>query len=227
MSSKNKFSSKTITLFSVATIAVLLTFVFLLKPELNTSERLNEKNTEVSPKISIVKKASDSIVHDTDIVNEQSKKKVEEEKQRLEKREKDKGYTIVNENEFVEYVELPNGSVTPLFKSYIAGNEGEIEADFAFEKRDDEWASEWEITLNNIIANAASTFELKESNIICKSKICKIGVKLNENNAAGYNKAYDSLNREFVLNGIKVVPGAIKEKGTGYMIHYFIPTPAK
>lgn len=134
-----------------------------------------------------------------------------------------KGYKVTGEDDFVEYVELPNGTNTPLFKSYAAGNEEEIEADFAFEKRNEEWASNWEYTLNNVISNAASTFDMAESKITCKSKICKIGVKLKENNSSSYNDAYSSLNREFVLNDIKVVPGAMKEKGTGYIIHYFIP----
>lgn len=200
--------------------SVFISFVIYLKPE-NLSDNNNPNQTLDKNEPLAIKKRDDVVITTKKLVSEATTLK---ENQNIESPSfEDKGYKVIGEDDFAEYVELPNGNTTPLFKSYAAGNEEELEADFAFEKRDEEWASNWEHTLNNVVLNAGSTFDIGESKITCKSKICKIGVKLKEGGTSDYNDAYNSLNREFVLNNIKVVPGTMKEEGTGHIIHYFIP----
>lgn len=130
---------------------------------------------------------------------------------------------VVYEDDFSKDVVLPNGRVTPILKSNILGDSNEIEARFKFEKRNEQWAGNWENTLNNIVGSAGAQFDMGGYDVTCKSKTCKIGVKLSEDNPYGYDQAFRAMNKEFVLNDMQVVPGPIKEEGTEYIIYYYFP----
>lgn len=135
----------------------------------------------------------------------------------------EKSLHVVYEDDFSKNVVLPNGSVTPILKSNVLGDSEEIEAKFKFEARNEQWASNWEHTLNNIVGSAGSQFNTGGYDITCKSKTCKIGVKLSQDNPYGYDEAFRALNKEFVLNEMKVVPGPIKEEGTEHIVYYYFP----
>ena len=223
-----------VTVVTVLCFTIFVLFLYFLKPRDGITS-LNGMGTE-KPEADLVKaesEAYDEMMRKFDRSKENHKKiktdagiresKVIDESKPKRQDNVGSRLKVVYEDEFSEDVVLPNGRVTPILKSNILGDSEKIEAEFKFEARDEQWAHAWESTLNNIVGSAGAQFNAGGYKVACKSKTCKIGVKLSENNPYGYDEAFRAMNKEFVLNEMKVVPGPIKEEGTEYIVYYYFP----
>ncbi|MDX1472053.1 MAG: hypothetical protein R3213_11200 [Flavobacteriaceae bacterium] len=227
--------NQVITFWTIMGCIFLALFIYLLAPK----EKAELSKDKVTTENMVTAKSQDKAYEDmmqkfseAQIQEENRKESIQSEPYQkvdqsrakvINEAPQDTSLKVVYEDDFSKNVVLPNGSVTPVLKSNILGDSEEIEAKFKFEARNEQWASNWEHTLNNIVASAGAQFNSGGYNITCKSKTCKIGVKLSQDNPYGYDEAFRALNKEFVINEMKVVPGPIKEEGTNHIVYYYFP----